>query len=73
MNEKRVNKILDVVKQLVDNLDAYKKVNATISDETLTMVEAILKYANDQLERGFIIDSCDEVDKKLKDYELLPN
>ena len=29
MNEKKINKILDVVKQLVDNLDAYKKVNAT--------------------------------------------
>ena len=73
MNEKKVNKILDVIKEIVDNLEAYKKVDATISDETLIMVEAILKFANNQLERGFVISSCDEIDKKLKDYESLPN
>ena len=46
MNTKKVSEIFDVLKNIVSNLEAYKDVDATLSDETLDNVEAILEYAN---------------------------
>lgn len=57
--------ISDIEKELVEiseNLLAYKKVDATLSEKTIFDTWFYLKEANKKLEKGFIKDACDEVE-----------
>ena len=73
MNKKIYSKILSDLKTLVDNLNAYNKVDATVTDDTLLKVDSIVNFANDVLEKGFVEDSCNEIEELLNKYKNMPN
>ena len=63
------DKLMKIIKNnlmaIENNLEAYKKVNATLSEKTLFNVATYLDMTNQILEKGFIDDACDEVQSQL--------
>jgi hypothetical protein len=64
--DKLVKEISDKLNSICDKLLAYKKVDATLSDETLLETAAYLDLAESKLETGFVNDACDEVEEIMK-------
>lgn len=64
-NDKHVFTIKDIEEELAtlsENIMAYKKVDATLSEKTIFDTWCHLNWANKTLESGFVKDACDEVD-----------
>ena len=65
----QTNKIFKEVKDKLNEintrLESYEKVDATLSNTTLLQTLMYLEHADDALERGFVKDACDEIDKQL--------
>jgi ribosome-associated translation inhibitor RaiA len=53
------------LKEIENNLDAYEKVDATLSKKTLSNVEKCLDLADQALEVGFIADACSEIEEQM--------
>ena len=53
------------LKEIENNLDAYEKVDATLSKKTLSNVEKCLDLAGQALEVGFIEDACNEIEEQM--------
>ena len=57
-NDKKIieykNNIIKTLEDITDNLSAYSKVDATLSENTLMKVNAYLMAANRSLESGFV-------------------
>ena len=60
-----IKKIADRLKSISTRLESYKKVDATLSDETLIETDFFLGLAEEVLENGFVQDACDEIDEML--------
>lgn len=69
-NDKKIieykNNIIKTLEDITDNLSAYSKVDATLSENTLMKVNAYLMAANRSLESGFVKDACNEINEVLK-------
>ena len=65
MNRK-IEKIEKSLKSIEEKIEAYKKVDATLSDKTLSVVGFIIDLADETLEKGFVFDSCEEIEKAIK-------
>ena len=65
----QTNKIFKEVKDKLNEintrLESYEKVDATLTNTTLLQTLMYLEHADDELERGFVKDACDEIDKQL--------
>ena len=65
----QTNKIFIEVKyklnEINTRLESYEKVDATLTNTTLLQTLMYLEHADDALERGFVKDACDEIDKQL--------
>ena len=65
----QTNKIFKEVKDKLNEintrLESYEKVDATLTNTTLLQTLMYLEHADDALERGFVKDACDEIDKQL--------
>jgi hypothetical protein len=64
--DKLLKEITNKLTSICDNLLAYKKVDATLSEKTLLEIAVHLSIADEKLEKGFVEDACDEIDNKLK-------
>lgn len=64
--DKLLKEITNKLNSICDNLLAYQKVDATLSEKTLLEIAVHLSIADEKLEKGFVKDSCDEIDNKLK-------
>ena len=53
------------INSIKTKLESYKKVDATLSEQTLFETAAYLEMADNKLEKGFVKDACDEIDKAL--------
>ena len=60
-----VKNVEDKLKSISTRLESYKKVDATLSDETLMQTEFFLELAEDSLESGFVDDACEEVENEI--------
>lgn len=70
MAKKDYNKWLKVkLQEALDGInkriESYEKVDATISNETLTEAIVYLRMADDVLEKGFVNDACKEIEDKM--------
>ncbi len=63
--DKLINIIENHIKSIKDKLESYKKVDATLSYNTLIETAAYLNVAEEKLESGFIKDACDEINRKI--------
>lgn len=57
--------VLKTIDGILQNFQAYRKVDATLSKDTLLRVAVHLKRASDELERGFVNDAVNEVESKM--------
>ena len=55
------------LENIVDNLNQYEVIGATLSEETLMKVNAYLMAADRSLESGFVKDACEEIDRMFKE------
>jgi len=62
LNEDLRSTVDNLLGNIKSNLEAYKKVDATLSDSTLFNVATHLRMANSALEKGFIKDACDDIE-----------
>lgn len=60
-----VKNVEDKLKSISTRLESYKKVDATLSDETLMQTAFFLDLAEDSLESGFVNDACEEVENEI--------
>ena len=69
--DKRINQyknsIASHLENIVDNLNQYEVIGATLSEETLMKVNAYLMAADRSLESGFVKDACEEIDRMFKE------
>ena len=65
-NRQLINEVYDKLNKLLNNLEALKKVDATVSDTTLKVLSDNITRADECLMRGFIEDSCKEIEEKFK-------
>jgi hypothetical protein len=67
--EKRIieykNSIVQNLESITDQLSRYQAVDATLSEDTLMRVNAYLMAADRTLEKGFVIDACNEIEEQL--------
>ena len=63
--EELIKSVEKKLKSLSIRLESYKKVDATLSEETLETILEYLETAEDILESGFVNDACEEIDKKV--------
>lgn len=60
------DKLLEIVEDKINSiktkLESYKRVNATLSEQTLFETASYLEMADSKLEKGFIKDACDEIE-----------
>lgn len=61
------NSIASHLENIVDNLNQYEVIGATLSEETLMKVNAYLMAADRSLESGFVKDACEEIDRMFKE------
>lgn len=59
------NQIYNKLQELNNTIKAYDRVNATLSDETLNKTYKSLSTAIDTLEKGFVKDAVNDVEKFL--------
>ena len=59
------NEVKDKLNEINTRLESYEKVDATLSNTTLLQTLMYLEHADDALERGFVKDACNEIDKQL--------
>lgn len=57
--------VKDKLNEINTRLESCEKVDATLSNTTLLQTLMYLEHADDALERGFVKDVCDEIDKQL--------
>ncbi len=57
--------VKDKLNEINTRLESYEKVDATLTNTTLLQTLMYLEHADDALERGFVKDACDEIDKQL--------
>ena len=60
-----LNDVKNKIEEIKTRLESYEKVDATLSNTTLLQTLMHLEHADDALERGFVKDACDEIDKQL--------
>lgn len=63
--DKLLNLIEDKINEIKERVESYKKVNATLSCDTLFRTASYLEMADSVLEKGFVKDACDEIDKSI--------
>ena len=59
------HEVKDKLNEINTRLESYEKVDATLSNTTLLQTLMYLEHADDALERGFVKDACNEIDKQL--------
>ena len=59
------NSIIQNLESITDQLNIYNTVDATLSEDTLMRVNAYLMAAGRTLEKGFVIDACNEIEEQL--------
>ncbi len=64
-NSKFIKEVKDKLNDIKTRLESYKKVDATLNNTTLLQTLMYLEHADDALERGFVKDACNEIDKQL--------
>jgi len=62
---KLIKNVEDKLESIKNRLESYKKVDATLSDDTLLQISFFLDLAEDSLEDGFVFDACDEIDMEI--------
>ena len=62
--------IADTLEKIVDRLNSYEMLDATLSENTLMMVNAYLIAADNALESGFVKDACEEIEEYFKENSL---
>jgi hypothetical protein len=60
-----VKNVENKLKSISTRLESYKKVDATLSEETLETVLEYLETAEDILESGFVNDACEEIENNI--------
>jgi hypothetical protein len=60
-----LKEISNKLNSICDNLLAYNKVNATLSEKTLLETLVHLSIADEKLESGFVRDSCNEIEERI--------
>lgn len=65
VNSTLKNQIYNKLQELNNTIKAYDRVNATLSDETLNKTYKSLSTAIDMLEKGFVKDAVNDVEKFL--------
>lgn len=65
--DKLIKNVEDKIESISMRLESFKKVDATLSDETLMQTAFFLELAEESLESGFVNDACEEID----DYLLI--
>lgn len=63
--DRLLKEITNSLHSICDNLLAYQKVGATLSEKTLLETAVHLSIADEKLENGFVRDACDEIEGKL--------
>lgn len=58
-------KLKESIEGLSKRLESYENVEATLSNETLLKTLLFVQTADRELEKGFVNDSCNEVEKTL--------
>lgn len=58
--------ILRDIDEILKNMQAYSKVDATLSETTLLKVSGHIRSAKNALEAGFVKDACDEIEEEFK-------
>ena len=62
-NEEFIGLIGKRLNSICDRILSYQKVDATLSDQTLSETLMHLNIADEKLESGFVNDACDEVEE----------
>lgn len=65
VNSTLKNQIYNKLQELNNTIKAYDRVNATLSDETLNKTYKSLSTAIDTLEKGFVKDAVNDIEKSL--------
>ncbi len=65
VNSTLKNQIYNKLQELNNTIKAYDRVNATLSDETLNKTYKSLSMAIDTLEKGFVKDAVNDIEKSL--------
>ena len=60
------NKVEEKIEEIKKRIESYKKLDASITKYTLMETLNNLEHADNVLEKGFVNDSCKEIDEKLK-------
>jgi hypothetical protein len=58
--------IADTLEKIVDRLNSYEMLDATLSENTLMRTNAYLMAADRTLESGFVKDACKEIEDYFK-------
>lgn len=60
------DKLLEIIEDKINSiktkLESYKRVDATLSEQTLFETASYLEMADNKLEKGFVKDACDEIE-----------
>ena len=60
--DKLLSLIEDKFNNIKERLESYKKVDATLSCDTLFRTAMYLEMADNALESGFVNDACEEIE-----------